>query len=86
MPDQGLRLLCPQYRLPGSSMSEKWEQAAAMGFDGIELSGPATAVQGRLAELHEGIEPAERIKICTQLFGQRWARRAAEASGPARSA
>jgi len=53
MPDQALRLICPQYRLPGTTMSQKWEQAASMGFDGIELSGPATAIAGRLAELHE---------------------------------
>jgi sugar phosphate isomerase/epimerase len=46
-----LRLLCPEYRLPGKTITEKWERSVEMGFDGIELSGPAPAVQERMAEL-----------------------------------
>jgi sugar phosphate isomerase/epimerase len=34
-------------------MVEKWEHAHAMGFEGIELSGPASAVEARFPELIE---------------------------------
>jgi sugar phosphate isomerase/epimerase len=46
-----LRLVCPEYRLPGRTITEKWQQAAGMGFAGIELSGPAPSIASRLPEL-----------------------------------
>jgi sugar phosphate isomerase/epimerase len=46
-----LRLVCPHYRLPGRSIAEKWEHSLAMGFDGVEVSGPAAAVREDLPRL-----------------------------------
>jgi len=46
-----LRLLCPEYRLPGDSIAEKWEHAARMGYDGIELAGPAQSIHDRFPQL-----------------------------------
>jgi sugar phosphate isomerase/epimerase len=46
-----LRLACPEYRLPGTTIAEKWHHAVEAGFDGIELSGPWSSLESRLREL-----------------------------------
>jgi sugar phosphate isomerase/epimerase len=46
-----LRLVCPEYRLPGKTITGKWQQATDMGFEGIELSGPASSIKSRWPEL-----------------------------------
>ena len=58
-----LRLLCPEYRLPGATMPEKWAAASTMGFDGIEVAGPASSVRDRRAELDAALRAGAALPI-----------------------
>ena len=52
-----MRLACQEHLLPGASLVEQWQFAAAAGFDGIELRGEGDfAFRERLPELRAARE------------------------------